>query len=340
LSGDILPFVSAMLVMRNEEAFIKGALGSLLQQDYPFDRFEILVIDGMSDDASISMAEETVKEHKSRHGGISPEVRYFQNPDKLLAAGWNLGIKESKGDLLVRIDAHAAAERDFISSAVRVMQQQPQASCVGGVLTSMPSSPEGELVAHALSSPFGVGNSRFRISGKPGVVDTVAFGLYRKEIFQLAGPFNESLRRNQDNDMHGRIRDAGGIFWFDPSIRSTYFTRGTVRGMMKQAFGNGKWNAVLLRKRPQALSLRHLIPFFFVCSLILLILLTILHPIFGWLCLAALLMHLSLGVYFALKKVRGIKRVLTLYGIFLLLHLSYGTGTTLGLLSPLPKGVR
>lgn len=334
------PFVSAMLVMRNEEAFIGAALSSLLEQDYPKDRYEVLVIDGLSDDASVQVAEETVATHLRRHQGIGPEVRYFQNPGKLLAAGWNLGIRESRGDLVVRIDAHATAECNFISSAVRVLMEQPQATCVGGILTSTPSSTDGELVAYALSSPFGVGNSRFRVSGKPGVVDTVAFGLYRKEAFQLVGPFNESLRRNQDNDMHARIRDAGGVFWFDPSIRSTYFTRGTVRGMMKQGFGNGKWNAVLLRKRPQALSLRHLIPFFFVLSLLLLTVLTILHPIFGWLCLLALLLHLTLGVYFSLAKVRGIKKVLSLYGVFLLLHLSYGTGTLLGLLSPLPKAVR
>lgn len=332
-----LPFVSAMIVMRNEESFTKNALNSLLMQDYPADRYEILVIDGMSDDASMQIAKETVQEHRQAQQNDEPQVRYFENPRRLLAAGWNLGIRESKGEFVVRIDAHATAEKDFISSAVRVIGENPAATCVGGVLTSLPSSEEGGLVAHALSSPFGVGNSRFRISGQPGVVDTVAFGLYRKEIFAKVGGFNEALKRNQDNDMHARIREAGGIFWFDPCIKSTYYTRGTVKGMMKQAFGNGKWNAVLLKRRPKSLSLRHLVPFLFIMGLVLLALLSLLHPFFFYLLIAVLFSHMALGLFFAHRKVQGIKNVIKLYGIFFLLHISYGTGTLFGLISPVLK---
>lgn len=333
MTDNSLPFVSAMIVMRNEQAYIAQCLQSLLRQDYPSHRYEVLIIDGQSDDDSLQIARETLAAHYADSGMTQPRVRFFDNPGRLLASGWNLGIRASEGGLVVRLDAHAMAEPDFISTAVAVMRAHPEATCVGGPVSSQALSQDGELIAMALSSPFGVGNSRFRIDGKAGPVDTVAFGLYKREIFDKVGFFDESLRRNQDNDMHARIREADGVFWYDPGIKSTYYTRGTIKGMMKQAYGNGRWHAVLMKRRPQALSLRHLVPFVFVCALIVLLVLATFWPLAGYALLAMLLAHAGLGLFFALRKT-VLPMAIKLYGIFLLLHLSYGAGTLFGLISP------
>lgn len=334
----LLPFVSAIVVMRNEEKYISQILTSLLAQDYPADCYEILIVDGLSDDRSLELAQETVSKYRQNNSHITPNIYFYQNPEKSLAAGWNIGIKKSSGTYVVRIDAHAMVFEDFISKSVEVMQQNPQATCVGGKMISKPSSSRGELIAMALSSPFGVGNSRFRIDGDAGAVDTVAFGLYRKDIFDKVGLFNTKLQRNQDNDMHARIRDAGGVFWFDPKIQSVYFTRGTVKGMMTQAFGNGKWNAVLLKSHPAALSLRHLVPFAFVISLIIQLMLAFFYSLFLYSLIVTLVLHLLVGLYFAFKKTKRILGVLMLYGLFFLLHSSYGIGTMFGLFLPSPIG--
>lgn len=326
------PFVSTMIVMRNEETFIARCLQSLLKQDYPSHCYEVLIVDGQSEDNSLRIAHEIVAAHYTDIGKEQPNVRFFDNPGRLLASGWNLGIRQSVGELVVRIDAHAVVEPDFVSTAIAVMQAHPTTTCVGGLVSSKALNAKGELIAMALSSPFGVGNSRFRVNGKAGPVDTVAFGLYKKSIFYEAGFFDESLRRNQDNDMHARIREAGGVFWYDPSIKSTYFTRSTIKAMMKQAYGNGRWHAVLMKRRPRALALRHLVPFFFVSSLIVLLVLANIWPVFGYALLIVLLAHAGLGMFFALRKI-GLPSALKLYGIFLLLHLSYGVGTLFGLIS-------
>lgn len=339
------PFVTAMIVVRNEENYIKECLRSLLEQSYPAESYEILIIDGLSNDNTLAFAKETEEKYcyrKNESGDIAAKVpvRYINNPNKLLASGWNLGINAALGDYVVRLDAHAFADKDFIFKSVETMLNVGDAVCVGGTIKTEAISKRGKLIANVLSSPFGVGNSKFRYSQKPQYVDTVAFGLYKKEIFQQVGYFDESLARNQDNDMHRRIREEGGKFYLNPQITSTYRPRETVKSMVKQGFSNGKWNIITFRKDPKSLSGRHLMPLFFVIGIIGGLTLGLVHPVFWMLLLSIMLLYFILGIVFAAKKTSKIKNILFTSVLFFLLHLAYGIGSLTSILLILKEKVK
>lgn len=329
-----LPFVSAMIVMRNESQYIERSLKSLINQTYPKNKYEILVIDGNSDDNSMEIAKNTAIIFGEYNDNKHIDVRFFENPKQFLAAGWNIGIKNSKGQYVVRIDAHSFVPPDYISKCVSVMLDVKDAVCVGGVMHSDTIGEKGKLVSHVLSSPFGVGNSKFRYSKKAGYVDTVAFGLYRKDIFEKIGYFDEELQRNQDIDLHSKIRAVGGKFYLDPEISLTYFSRNTAKSMIKQGYQNGKWNAIAFKKNPKSLSIRHIIPLLFVVGIIGCLLLGFISSSFWYVLLIVLVLHLVLGLLFALQKTKKISTVLAMPIMFLMLHIFYGIGTLINLIVP------
>ena len=323
-----LPFVSALLVTRNEKDYIKMSLMSLIDQTYPKDKYDIVIIDGGSTDGTLDI----IKELQDTYNSESFSIRVVPNPKKILATGWNIGIQSAKGEYVVRIDAHATAEKDFIEKSVETMQRV-DAVCVGGKLISKSLNGEDNVISYVLSSPFGVGNSSFRVSEDEGYADTAVYGLYQKAIFDKAGYFDEKMVRNQDIEMHSRIKKAGGKFYFNPAIKSTYYTRNTVKKMLKQAYGNGQWNMVLLKRGSGALSIRHLVPFAFVLSIIGSIALGFIHPIFWILGAAVVLLHLGLGVYFATKKTKKFNQILAMPFLFISLHIAYGVGYIRGIFS-------
>ena len=321
-----LPFVSALIVMRNEQNYIEPSLMSFVDQTYPKDKYEIIVVDGESTDKTLSIVQSIIEKHSTE----SFHIRIVENPKHILASGWNLGIKAAKGEYVIRIDAHAEAAPDFIEKSVQTMIEV-DAACVGGKLDSIPMEGDDLLVSKVLSSSFGVGNSSFRVSDKAGYADTAVYGLYRKSVFDEVGFFDEKMVRNQDIDLHSRIRKAGYKFYFNPEIKSVYHTRSSVKKMVRQAYGNGKWNMVLVKKGSSALSLRHLVPFFFVTYLAL----SIIGGFFYWpiwaLCGAVLLLYLLLGFIAGAKKVCSFGDRLKMPFLFFLLHSAYGLGYYAGL---------
>lgn len=321
------PFVSFLLVTRNEIKYIERALLSMIDQTYPHDLYEILVVDGRSDDGTI----EKIKDLKKQHYNDALSIRVLDNPKRILASGWNIGIKEAKGEYVIRIDAHAQVPANFLESAVKAIMQT-SAVCVGGKLKSVSLDGNDNIVSKVLSSPFGVGNSSFRVSDIPGYVDTVVYGLYRKNVFDEIGYFDETLVRNQDIELHSRIKKAGYKFYFDPAIESTYYTRNTIKKMLKQAYGNGLWNMVLLKRGTNALSIRHLVPFAFLITLIVGFILSFWWPVVGMLCLVLVFLHIFLGIFFATQKTKNIKQIVQMPILFMGLHLTYGFGYLAGLM--------
>ena len=321
------PVVTALLVTRNEQAYIERALLSLINQDYPKDKYEIIIIDGESTDDTVTIVKKLIEQYKTAEF----DIRIIDNPKHILSSGWNLGLKAARGEYTVRIDAHGEASPDFIRKNVETMLSVSDAVCVGGRLTTKSLGGDNDTISKILSSPFGVGNSSFRVSDKPGYADTAVYGLYRKDIFEKVGYFNEKYVRNQDIELHSRIRAAGGKFYFNPNISCVYYSRNTVKKMVKQAYGNGKWNMVLLKNQNSALRLRHLIPFAFVIYLVLSAVLGFVHWGVWLLAAGVLLLHLSLGFLAALQKTRNAAEILKMPFLFLLLHLSYGTGYLAGI---------
>ena len=316
------PFVSVLLVTRNEQEYIKKALISLINQSYPKEYYEIIIIDGESTDNTLQIVNEFIETYKTD----SFDIRILNNPKHILAAGWNIGIKEAKGEYVVRIDAHAEADVDFIEKNIQTINKIEDAICVGGKLTTKSLDGDDDIVSMVLSSPFGVGNSSFRVSDVACYADTAVYGLYKKEIFNQVGYFNEQYVRNQDIELHSRIREAGGRFFFNPEIHCVYYSRNTVKKLIKQAWGNGKWNMVLLKNQASAVRLRHLIPFVFVLFLMVTTVLGFIWACFWLLELGVIILHIILGIIFGIKKTKKISEIIKMPFLFMMLHVSYGMG--------------
>lgn len=322
-----MPYVSALLVTRNEKQFVEQALLSLVEQTYPKTQYEIIIIDGLSDDGTRDVINNIINKYSTEDF----RIQLINNDKKILSSGWNLGIRAASGEYVVRIDAHAKASPNFIEKNIETALDHPDVICVGGKLITEAAEGSNSIVSKVLSSPFGVGNSSFRVSDTAGYVDTAVYGLYKKEIFNEVGYFNEGYVRNQDIEFHSRVKEIGGKFYFNPEIVSTYYARDTVGKMVRQAYGNGKWNMVLLKENKSALSVRHLVPFFFVLFLLS-------STIAGlgnrkiWVFEKGILaLHIFLGIVFAVKKTKNVFEIVQMPFLFLMLHISYGIGYFAGI---------
>ena len=234
------------------------------------------------------------------------------------------------------MDAHVEYPKDFISKSVQHLQESG-ADCVGGSLITKPSADTitAKSVALALSHPFGVGNSHFRTGAKePKYVDTVPFGCYRKEVFDKVGLFNENLNRTDDIEFNLRLKRAGGRILLVPEIFSYYYARSNLADLAKQNFGNGFWVLYSLRFVKLPFSLRHLVPFLFVSSLLGSLLISFIYQPFIYLFAFILALYFCLNLLFSCKLSlkHGIKYLPLLIITFLTLHVSYGLGSLWGIL--------
>ena len=194
--------VSVIIVTRNEERYILDCIKSIEAQFEEHDTWELIIVDGMSDDKTKKIA--------SRYlSGVNYSYQILDNEKKILSSGWNIGIKNAKGQYVVRPDAHGALHEGYIKYALETLEQNPDVTAVGGVLETKARGFWGIIIKEALSSRVGVGNSSFRTATQSGYYDTAVFALYRKEIFDKIGYFNENLVRHQDNDMHRRVKEFG-----------------------------------------------------------------------------------------------------------------------------------
>jgi glycosyltransferase involved in cell wall biosynthesis len=320
--GQSMPFVSFIIVARNAENHLINLLADYLRQDYPVEFRELIMVDGCSEGDTKKVAQDFALQH--------PElaITILDNPKKTLAPGWNIALCAAKGDIVCRVDAHGAIPANYISTGVKLLQdlEPEKVVCVGGPLETKGTGVWGQPIAAVLSSPFGVGNSRFRYDKCQGYVDTVPFGFYWKRVFDQVGLFREDLDRNQDVELHARIRRQGWKFFLSPALQTTYRCRSEVGPFLKQAFGNGYWSLVLWRES----SWRHLMPFFFVGFLAIFPLLSCFWTAPFYLFLSLGCLYVLLAVLFAYRSVAGKNHwrlVLIIPGLFFLLHATYGLGS-------------
>ncbi len=328
------PFISALLVTYNESRYIERSLKSLIFQNYPHDLFEIIIIDGGSTDDTLSLAKALIQILSEKNVKI-PKIAFFNNPKKILAAGWNIGIKNAIGDYVIRLDAHAEAPPNFLRLSVETILNT-KTVCVGGKLITKTIDEKGKMITYVLSSPFGVGNSLFRVSAKAGYADTAVYGLYTKDIFEKVGYFDESLLRNQDIELHSRIREYGGKFYFNPDIATFYYSRDTIKKMLSQAYLNGLWNMIILKKKMTKLSIRYFVPLLFFLFLVL--------STFGgfffnqiWLLeILVIVVYFTLALVASLNKTKKITQVVLLPLLFFIFHMTYGVGSLYGFILNIP----
>ena len=327
------PCVSVIIPCRNEEKYIAHCLDSILDNDYPKERVEILIVDGMSQDETRNVVKGYAQKYKF--------VKLVDNAKRFKPYAFNLGIQKAEGEIIMILGAHASIEKDYISQCVRYLNDY-QADNVGGVMVTTPRENTllAQAIALALSSPFGVGNARFRIgSKKPIWVDTVFGGCFRKELFKKIGFFNEELIHSQDLEFNLRLKKHGGKILSVPEIKSYYYALSDFKSFCRHNFRNGLWALYPLKfVQHIPVSVRHLIPFAFVSSLITSGILGLFSPAFLWLLGLISSLYLMTNLYFSAKIAlaqKNLRLVLVMPFIFSTLHLVYGFGSLVGLIKVL-----
>jgi glycosyltransferase involved in cell wall biosynthesis len=281
------PKVSIIVPCRNEVNFIAKFLDSLLVNDYPKTNMEVLIVEGMSDDGT----RDIIKAYILKHSFIS----LIDNEKRTTPVALNLGIKNARGEVIMRMDVHAEYPTNYVSGLLAALDETG-ADNVGGLCDTVPANNSviGKAIAIAMAHPFGVGNSYFRIGVvEPRWVDTVPFGCYRKEVFDRIGLFDEELIRNQDDELNLRLIKNGGKILLVPHIVCKYYARASLRKLWRMYFQYGYFKPLVVRKVGSVLTVRQIVPAAFVLCLVML---TVLAP---WSGMALLFDKILLSTYVA-----------------------------------------
>jgi succinoglycan biosynthesis protein ExoA len=325
-SAAALPGISIILAIRNEAEHLEDCLRALVNLDYPQDKIEILLIDGMSDDATPQIISEWVR--------LDSRISTFTNTRKMVSPGLNLGLSVAKNDYILWISGHAIVQPGHVRACLETMRSTG-AAAVGGVMNTHGTTTVGRINAAVLSHPFGVGGGEHRIGGRSGWVTVVTMALYRKEAILAAGGFDESLPRSQDNDLHDRMNKLGLRSYLNVEINPTYLCRNTLKGLLRQAWNNGFWNIMLSRRGHGGFSVRHFVPMAFVGGQVALLLGGLILPLLFWLLAAGLAVYLlcafAVSVAIVVKH-RMSWQIFALPIWFAALHYTYGVASWSGLL--------
>ena len=320
-------FISVVVPCREEKKYIFQALKSILTNDYPQDRLEVLVVDGMSMDGTREIVAEFSRNF--------PMIKLLDNPKKITPAALNVGISQAKGDTIIIMHCHSSYPTDYISSLM-AWQEKTGADNVGGVWRTLPGgdTPMARAIALGMAHPFGVGNVLFRIGlSEPRWVDSVPFGCYPREVFDQIGLFDEEHVRTEDDEFNLRLIKNGGRILMVPDLVVDYYARETLPKLWRMYYQYGYFKALVARKLGLVLRLRHAIPSLFVVTLAAAFLLSWWFPILGTMGFLVLSIYLLADLYFAWtagrRKGRAVTACLAL--VFPTLHFSYGIGLLKGL---------
>jgi GT2 family glycosyltransferase len=320
-----LPFVSVIVPVRNERRTIDRCLAALVDQEYPRERTEILVVDGDSDDGTPELIRDRAR--------TATHVRLLSNPGRYAAQAMNLGIAAAHGDIVARVDGHALVGPDFLARCVEALARRPDVDCTSGALITVGRTTTGRAIAAAMSSRAGVGWARFRV-GAAGerLVDTVAFPVYRRRALERTGPFDEELVRNQDDELNLRLVRAGGKILLLPDLRIVYFCQSTLAGLWRQYSAYGFWKVRVIQKHGAPASLRHLVPGALVAALALAAVAAVV-PALRPVALAVVggYAALLLGASAVLAVRHGITLLPRIAAALATLHVAYGVGFWKGL---------
>jgi glycosyltransferase involved in cell wall biosynthesis len=317
-----LPLVTVIVPCRNEERYIERCLDSIAATTYPAERLEVLIADGRSDDRT--------REIVASYTGRYPWMHLIDNPGRIVPTGLNAGIRRARGELIVRMDAHAEYPREYLAQLVAAMRETG-ADNVGGRLVTMPvdSSLTARAIAKAVSHPLGVGNAHFRIgTTRRRWVDTVPFGCYRRELFGRVGFFDEELVRNQDDEFNFRLARRGGRVLLDPAIVVVYYARATLRQLARMYYQYGYFKPLVVRKVGRVMTVRQLVPPALFASLTTTGAVAVIEPAAAVLFGAVLALYATtlIGGGIRAGTGEGVRFTALLLAAFATLHVSYGFG--------------
>ncbi len=332
--------ITVIIPCRNECDHIRPVLDALHAQQWPAE-WEVIVADGMSDDGTRAILDD--------HSRRDPRIRVLDNPSRFVSNGLNLAIREARGEIILRMDAHTEYSNDYVLQCVAALERSG-AENVGGPARTRAEGVVQRAVAAAYQSPFSTGGARFHNPEFEGFVDTVPYGCWRKSTLERLGLFDESLVRNQDDELNLRLIRSGGRIWQTPKIVSWYRPRTSLLALFRQYFQYGFWKLAVIRKHRLPASWRHLVPGAFVLVNPTLLAGAALSSIAGradlaafflrpWIVAAGLYIAASIAASVHAARKQGWSLVPLLPAVFAIYHISYGLGFLAHAVYPARQGV-
>ena len=317
--------VSFVIPMLNERDAIERCLDSVLTQNYPRDKIEILVIDGMSEDGSRELVKSMAQKIE--------QIKLFDNPRKRTPISLNIGARNAQGDIVVILGAHTKIHPDFVKHNIRYINEL-NIKCVGGTQINVGETPMQEAIGIAMGSLFGIPSAPYRFYKKKKFVDTVVYAAYKKELFDTVGYFDEKLHISEDAEFNWRIRKAGYKIFYTPEIISYYYPRKSLRTLFKQFYNYGILRVNVIKKHPDAFKFIHILPPLFVSLLLVTAISGILIPetsLFFFSLLAVYLIYLITGAFITAQNTQKPEYIFKLIFIFMTMHISWGLGFLRGI---------
>ncbi len=319
-----MPKVSIIIPCYNEQSTIRPLLEALREQTFPRSKMEVIVSDGMSTDNTRQEIAEFQKKFRDL------KVQVVDNTQRTIPSAVNRAIGASRGEIIVRLDAHSKPYPDYVEKCVKALEAK-RGDNVGGVWEIRAGAKTwiAESIAVAAAHPLGVGDALYRHATEAAEVDTVPFGSFKRTLINKVGLFDESLLTNEDYEFNARLRKAGGRIWLDPSIRSIYFARSTLLELARQYWRYGYWKWRMLRRYPNTLRWRQALPPLFVLSLLGLALSSVLFPIAKYVLLGELLLYLFVCLLAGIHARLRLQRSFLSLGLALaipVMHIAWGSG--------------
>ena len=321
--------IAVVIPTLNEEKFIARCLDSILSQTYPFQKMDVMVVDGGSKDRT----EMVVNKYREKYSNI----RFLHNPKRIQSIAFNIGVRESTAPYIVRLDAHAFYKPYYVEGCIKGLQEDNSRGNVGGQWDIRPQNDSLWAVTNAILnySKFGIGGATYRVGAKAGNVDTVPFGAFPRKIIEEIGGMREDLPRGEDNEFNSRIKKAGYKIYFNPRIECIYYARPTLKASCKQMFANGESIGHLLYVDRDSIGFRHMVPLFFVIGILGGLMLSLIYHPFLSIIGAGLFLYFVCDLMASILASRkhGWKYCLPLIVLFFSVHISYGLGTIKGLVT-------
>ncbi|MFM6940042.1 MAG: glycosyltransferase family 2 protein [Rhodoluna sp.] len=251
------PAVTVIMPVLNEESHLEASVQSILDQEYPGD-LEIILALGPSHDKTNAVAADLAKR--------VPSLRFIDNPRGLTTVGLNEAIRQAKHDYIVRVDAHSELAAGYIADGNRILLEVG-ADQLGGIMDARGKSSFQKAVAWAYKSRFGIGGASYHVGGEAGEAESAYLGIFRKSALSRVSGYDEAIIRGEDWDLAQRIKRTGGIVWFSPELRVTYWPRGRFSNLVKQFYSTGIWRGDLTRRDIRGASTRYFAPPLLVAAL-------------------------------------------------------------------------
>lgn len=322
--------VAIVIPTLNEERFISRCLDSIIKQTFKFEKMDVMIIDGGSNDKTKDIVAEYQKSHQN--------IRFIENKKKIQSVAFNIGFKKSTAPYIIRLDAHAEYDSKYISLCIENLKQDEKRGNVGGRCNILPFNQSLWAQTNAIlnHSRFGIGGAAFRVSNEAHNTDSVPFGAFPRKIIEKIGGMREDLPRGEDNEYNSRIRKAGYKIFFDPNIISSYFARPTLGASCKQMYANGNSIGYLYYIDREAIGIRHLVPLLFVVSGLFSIIISVLWSPFCYVFCGGLALYIIADAIASIMGAKDkVKCTLPLFILFFCVHVSYGMGTIAGLIKGL-----